>query len=65
MMNYENTSSFAAQMDSEDSLAAYRERFYIPQHNGQDVVYLTGNSLGLQPKTEPQKKHIFVLCGEI
>ena len=51
MMNYENTSSFAAQMDSEDRLATFRNRFYIPQHNGQDVVYLTGNSLGLQPKT--------------
>lgn len=51
MMNYENTSSFAAQMNSEDRLATFRNRFYIPQHNGQDVVYLTGNSLGLQPKT--------------
>lgn len=54
MMNYENTSSFAAQMDSEDTLASFRNRFYMPQHNGQDVVYLTGNSLGLQPKTARQ-----------
>jgi kynureninase len=51
MMHYENTEAFAAQMDSEDSLATFRDKFYIPQHNGQDTVYLTGNSLGLQPKT--------------
>lgn len=51
MMHYENTEAFAAQMDSEDSLAAFRNKFYIPQHNNQDTVYLTGNSLGLQPKT--------------
>lgn len=51
MMNYENTREFALRMDSEDKLAAFRNRFYIPQHNGEDTVYLTGNSLGLQPKT--------------
>lgn len=51
MTHYENTEAFAAQMDGEDNLAAYRDKFYIPQHNGEDTVYLTGNSLGLQPKT--------------
>ena len=51
MMHYENTEAFAAQMDNKDSLAAFRDKFYIPQHNNQDTVYLTGNSLGLQPKT--------------
>ncbi len=51
MMHYENTEAFAAQMDSEDSLAAFRDKFYVPQHNGKNTVYLTGNSLGLQPKT--------------
>ena len=39
-------------MDEEDSLKNFRERFYIPKHsNGEDVLYFTGNSLGLQPKT--------------
>ncbi len=28
----------------------YRNHFHIPQVNGQDSVYLCGNSLGLQPK---------------
>jgi len=51
MMHYENTAAFATQMDNEESLTAFRDKFYIPQHNNQDTVYLTGNSLGLQPKT--------------
>lgn len=33
-----------------DELNHYREHFLIPQHNGADVRYFTGNSLGLQPK---------------
>jgi kynureninase len=32
-------------------LSHFRERFHIPQRNGKDLVYLCGNSLGLQPKT--------------
>jgi len=38
-------------MDSQDSLANFRERFHIPQAGGKDVIYLTGNSLGLLPKS--------------
>ncbi len=38
-------------MDLKDPLASFRDRFYFPQMNGKDVVYFTGNSLGLQPKT--------------
>lgn len=51
MANYENTREFAARMDSSDTLAGYRDRFYFPQHDAKNVIYLTGNSLGLQPKT--------------
>lgn len=46
----QNTIDYARMMDSQDSLASYRERFYIPQVNGKDAFYFTGNSLGLQPK---------------
>lgn len=35
----------------QDPLHHFRERFHIPQRNGKDLVYLCGNSLGLQPKT--------------
>ena len=48
----DTTESFAERMDEQDSLRHFRERFYIPkQSNGEEVVYFTGNSLGLQPKT--------------
>jgi len=41
----------AQQLDAQDELAAYRGEFHIPtQANGQDVTYLCGHSLGLQPK---------------
>lgn len=43
---------FARQMDAQDALRDYRSRFFIPkQKNGQECIYLCGNSLGLQPKT--------------
>ena len=47
----QNTLDYARLMDSQDSLASYRERFYIPTVNGKDAFYFTGNSLGLQPKS--------------
>ena len=51
-MNFEATESFARKMDEQDSLGSFREKFYIPkQATGEEVIYLTGNSLGLQPKT--------------
>jgi kynureninase len=50
-MNYQNTPEFAKELDDKDSLKHFREKFFIPQHEGKDCVYFTGNSLGLQPKT--------------
>jgi kynureninase len=51
MQNYESTESFAREMDERDSLKSFRDKFYVPkQKNGADVLYFTGNSLGLQPK---------------
>ncbi|MGI8883675.1 MAG: kynureninase [Pyrinomonadaceae bacterium] len=48
---YEPTEMFAKKMNATDALKHFREKFYIPkQPNGEDVIYLTGNSLGLQPK---------------
>lgn len=51
MADFENKPEYARELDSIDPLASYRNKFYIPQHEGKDTVYLTGNSLGLQPKT--------------
>ncbi len=51
-INFETTESFAKNLDAQDLLRNYREKFYIPkQVNSEDVLYFTGNSLGLQPKT--------------
>jgi kynureninase len=48
---FKNTADCARSLDAADDLRSFRERFFIPQHEGNDVVYFTGNSLGLQPKT--------------
>lgn len=49
-MEYQFTEEFALSMDQNDSLKEFRSKFLFPQHNGREVVYFTGNSLGLQPK---------------
>jgi kynureninase len=41
---------YALELDRADPQASYRQRFYIPQHQGKDEIYLCGNSLGLQPR---------------
>ncbi len=50
-MSFQNTIEFAKDLDSNDPLKRFRQRFFIPQHEGKNSVYLTGNSLGLQAKT--------------
>ncbi|WP_310555953.1 kynureninase [Flavobacterium sp.] len=50
-MNFQNTLQFAQQLDTQDELSNYRNEFIFPQHNGKNVIYFTGNSLGLQPKS--------------
>lgn len=50
-MKFQNTKEYANQLDIQDELKSFREAFYIPILNGKEVVYFTGNSLGLQPKT--------------
>lgn len=50
-MKYEHTLEFAQQMDANDALKSYRERFYFPTFTNKPVRYFTGNSLGLQPKS--------------
>jgi kynureninase len=42
---------YALALDASDELRSFRDQFIFPKHEGRDVVYLTGNSLGLQPKT--------------
>ena len=49
-MIFENTLEFAQSLDAQDVLSKYRDEFIFPQVNGKQVIYFTGNSLGLQPK---------------
>jgi len=49
-MEFENTLAFAQQLDKEDKLARFRNEFHLLQKDGKPVIYLCGNSLGLQPK---------------
>lgn len=38
------------ELDRNDPLRHFRDKFYIPKENGKEVIYLCGNSLGLMPK---------------
>lgn len=49
-MIFENTREFAQSLDAKDELRKYRDEFHFPHVNGKQVIYFTGNSLGLQPK---------------
>lgn len=44
-----NSLLFAQEQDAKDVLAPFRSKFYFPTFLNKDVVYFTGNSLGLQP----------------
>jgi kynureninase len=37
-------------LDAADPLGSFRAAFHLPVWEGNEVIYLTGNSLGLQPK---------------
>ena len=50
-MTFSNTLEYARQVDEQDSLKHFRDKFYIPMVNGKESIYFTGNSLGLQAKT--------------
>ncbi|MCF8272272.1 MAG: kynureninase [Flavobacteriaceae bacterium] len=57
MLNYQLSLDFALKEDQKDELSTYRNQFHIPKDKyGKDLIYMTGNSLGLQPKTT--KKYI-------
>jgi kynureninase len=50
-MDFKNTLAYALQQDTEDPLKKYRAQFYFPRLNEREVVYFSGNTLGLQPKS--------------
>src|SRR5438132_11336761 len=54
-MQFSADEDFAKQLDAEDPLRHFRERFHLPLgKNGEPLIYFAGNSLGLMPKTARQ-----------
>ena len=52
---FKSNIAFAEKLDAEDPLKEYRNQFHIPKdENGNNWLYFTGNSLGLQPKITQQ-----------
>ncbi len=52
MSYYKTGFDYAKQQDILDELSSYRAQFHIPKDkNGNELIYLCGNSLGLQPKS--------------
>ena len=52
MSTYKHGLDYAKQQDALDELSQYRQQFHIPEDkDGNDWLYFTGNSLGLQPKS--------------
>jgi len=49
-MHFEDSLEFAISQDHYDPLREFRGRFLFPRYNDRDVLYFTGNSLGLQPR---------------
>src|ERR1043166_176319 len=50
-MQFSANEEFALQLDREDPLRGFRDKFSIPLgKDGKPVIYFAGNSLGLMPK---------------
>jgi len=50
-MTFSTDESFARQLDAEDPLRSFRDKFYLPPgKDGKPLIYFAGNSLGLMPK---------------
>jgi len=49
-MIFDDSIEFARQLDKEDPLKKFRDKFFIPILHGKECIYFNGNSLGLQPK---------------
>src|SRR5262245_55468866 len=54
-MRFSADEDFARQLDAEDPLSQFREKFYLPLgNNSKLLIYFAGNSLGLMPKSARQ-----------
>jgi kynureninase len=54
-MQFSDNEDFAKQLDAQDSLHVFREKFHLPANSsGEPLIYFAGNSLGLMPKAAKQ-----------
>src|SRR5580704_16990826 len=54
-MQFSADEDFAKQLDAEDPLRGFREKFHLPLgKDGKPLMYFAGNSLGLMPKAARQ-----------
>jgi kynureninase len=54
-MTFSADERFALQLDADDPLRDFREKFHLPRgKDGKPVIYFAGNSLGLMPKSARQ-----------
>ena len=51
MAPFEASLDYARKADQTDPLHTFKAQFHFPHHNGKEVIYFCGNSLGLQPKS--------------
>jgi kynureninase len=52
LIHYKTGLEFAKQLDENDPLSGFRNKFHIlKKQNGEPLIYMCGNSLGLQPKS--------------
>ena len=50
-MTFSTDEQFALQLDSEDPLRHFRQKFHLPLgKDDKPLIYFAGNSLGLMPK---------------
>jgi len=50
-MTFSADENFAKQLDAEDPLRSFRDKFHLPLgKNGKPLIYFAGNSLGMMPK---------------
>src|SRR4051794_13514768 len=51
-MNFSADENFARQLDGDDPLRSFRDKFHLPLgKSGEPLIYFAGNSLGLMPKS--------------
>jgi len=54
-MQFSKEENFSKQLDAEDPLRRFRDKFHLPLgKDGKPLIYFTGNSLGLMPKSARQ-----------